>query len=759
MKAPDTNYTFGALNLYGNPVNRPQNSASVCQDLRVMPGQWLRLRSGRIARCNLTSAWDVVRIEPLAFGGALGNSTHFAQVVYGSTDARAMLLTISGGTITAAESGIEQLCHQYSHFNSQPIPFALLPDAFVFGNGYGYHGSNLEPIPFLSWYDSAGMLRYFGMNIRPDSQRSGAPGGPPGYGYTTGSGEGTGTLNTSGGPNSNKVDTSITIYVGLYNVNTGHYSNGWKVATVPPSANGVLRVNSVGAINYATHGSSETAELYYVFYATLDGGEVPYLILDGSTSSADITGAPFKVSVSSPPASVYLNCARVADATDNGWYLDTTKIMPTKNFAPRQMSCIWYTNGRLYGIPYEFYDQSGTVDVYQFGGASTLAANDTMEITSKDQGSVCWSVAEGDVRTKQFVGDPLQSWPFNNISPAPSGERPIWGCAAPNGVDSMVWTASRLFLLKEQSDGKHEWDCIADTHGLFPNGQRTVKRTNYGIAWVSQRKQLMLYEGGGKEGIKVLSKEYDSILKAQTPVCAGYFFDPVNFVDRYEVFWSTGSVCHDFHVGGYTTTQPHAVRSSAMLVNPSGDTYLLIAAGTVNNRMGIYSVEGQADVTSAVPNVDVLFSGSSGSGTSSQELPEGYWAPNWLDYGSPLLRKELLEFHLLGDGELSTQLSSTRPIRIELFADFQQFVINGGSMMTSSKENQSATDRLYVFKPAATYINKRWLKFLVRIRSHSTEAGGSYFADPAYQGDYLGANFYGSVVAMLTNIGRPLNYR
>lgn len=753
MKEPQE-LQFGPLNLYGNPIRRPQNTASLCQDMRVMPGGWLRLRSGRLARCNFTNAYDVVRIEPIAFAGALGSGTHFAQVVYGASDARAILLTISGGTITAAESGIEQLCNQYSAFASKMVPFAQLPDQIVFGNGWGYHGSSLEPIPFLSSYDSAGVLRYFGLSIRPDSQRSGAPGGPPGYTYTTGSGTGDLSLNSATGQNSNQFGNTVKIYVGLYNATTGHYSNGWHIADIPAAGTGILRLNSIKAINYATHGTTETNELYYVFYATQEGGAVPYLILSSDLSS------PYKVGVSASFTYVYMNIAAIADGTTNGWVLDLTKEMPTKNYAPRQMSCIWFTNGRMYGIPYEFYDQSGSVDYYQFGGG-TLAANDQMEITIKDQGSVCWSEAEGSSRRANFLGDPLQSWPYNNISPCPSGERPIWGCAAPNGVDSMVWTATRLFLLKEQSDGLHEWDCIADTHGLFPTtGPKTVQRTNYGVCWVSQRKQVMLYEGGGKEGVRVLSKEYDSALKGKgkDPVCAAYFFDPINFVDRYEVFWGTGSICHDFHIGAWTSTQPHSVRASAMLTNTLGDTYLVIAAGTLNVKMGLYSVEGQPDQSLNVPLIDQLFANASGGTTTNTELPEGYWANNWYDFGNSVERKEVLEIHLIGDGATSAQLTNAAPMQIELFTDFQAVAAGAGTILSSrAKEKQSSTDQLYVYRTSAN-AHKRWFKFLLRMKSHSTEAGSNFFADPSFQGDYT-SNFYGSIMTWLSTLGKPLNYR
>lgn len=476
--SPKKQIKFGPINVYGNPVDRPADTGSLVRDFRVMPGHWLRLRSGRLGRRNLTNAYDVLDFIPVEFAGQLGSGTHLMHVTYGASDSRIIKMNISGGTITFpdSEAGIETLCHQYSNLATYKVPWAKLPDSIVFGNGWGYHGSNLEPIPFLTQYDSAGNVRYFGLHSRPDSPRY-AVGGPPSFSYAAG-----------GGSPHNQVTTSVTLYVGLYNAVTGHYSNPLPYPTTitTTGGTGIITANSLRAANYTTHGSTETAELYYVFYATIDGYQVPYLI-----QSATLDG-PYKVAVGT--ASTTLN---IMGSTANGWTLDLTKRAPTKNYPPRQMSAIWNANGRLYGIPYEFYDQTGTNDYFQFGFG--FSANDPFQLTKKDQGSVCWSEAEGSSRTQDFTGDPLQSWPPNNISPVPSGERPIFGTPAPNEVDSLVWTPTRTYLLKEQSDGLHEWECVSDAHGLYGgalgNGVRTVKKTRHGVCWMSQRKQVMIFKG------------------------------------------------------------------------------------------------------------------------------------------------------------------------------------------------------------------------------------------------------------------------
>jgi hypothetical protein len=38
-------YQFGGLNLSGNPIKRPDGSAYFAENVRIMDGNWLRLRA------------------------------------------------------------------------------------------------------------------------------------------------------------------------------------------------------------------------------------------------------------------------------------------------------------------------------------------------------------------------------------------------------------------------------------------------------------------------------------------------------------------------------------------------------------------------------------------------------------------------------------------------------------------------------------------------------------------------------------------
>lgn len=747
---PTTQYQFGPINLFGNPVDRPDGSASFVRDLRVMPGNWLRLRGGRIARRNLTNAFDVHQIQPTAFAGMLGHSFHLCQVKYGSSDCKIVKLNISGGTVTFDEAGLEQIVQSfyYSTLASQPTPIVNLPDSMIWGNGWGLvrasdgiggdTGSFTEAIPFLTQLDSAGNVRYYGLALRPDNyDRYAGTGDPlaPDERPTLQFASGSETSTT----NHNSVATAVKIHIGLYNSATGHYSNTYEVGTQETTGGtGTITVHNARAINWASHGSGELAELFYVFYATLDSYQTPYLILNSTLDG------PYTVAVGTKDVPL-----SIAGDTDNGWVLDLTKPIPTRNYPPRQTSSTWYTNQRLYGILYEFYEQQG------YNSPPTASP---FRMTDKDQASVCWSEAEGSSRTQQFLGDPLQSWPPNNISPLPSGERPICGTAAPNNIDSIVWSATHTFLLTEQADGIHEWTAVSDTHGLYnPSpgiGLKMWRKTRHGIMWVTQRKQLALYRSG--EAIEILSQEYDPLLNTQTPTAVAYWYDPKNFVDRFQVYWSNGSICHDFHTGGYLTTEPHAVRAGAMLTNSAGDTYLIAAAGTVGSGMGVFSIEGQPDQSQAIPRVDQVFAGASGQTVTTSELPEGIWTGNWEDFQDILNRKEIQFIHALGDGGLSATLGGY-PLRLELFQDFSSVVSPGsGTLINPAKEKQSNTDNLYIYRISTPH--KRWWKFSMRLRSHYADGGGSYFADPASEGD-LATNFYGSLMALLFTSGPAPNYR
>src|SRR5262249_50060899 len=148
--------------------------------------------------------------------------------------------------------------------------------------------------------------------------------------------------------------------------------------------------------------------------------------------------------------------------------------------------------------------------------------------SDRDFAAVVWSAAAGDNLGSDFLGDPMQSWPYRNIAYTPSGEVPIIVTSSP-GLDAvavLVITRSSAFLLQEQIDGIHEYTTVSRVHGIV--NPATLQQTKYGTVWVTQRNQIVLLPIGGG-AIQILSDTYQGLIDG-TPRCADYILDPTTLV-------------------------------------------------------------------------------------------------------------------------------------------------------------------------------------------------------------------------------------
>ena len=63
---PSEQLEFKGVFTAGNPIQRPRNTAEVCENFRIMPGNYLRLRSGRVLRsAGYPVGGTVLQIAPL----------------------------------------------------------------------------------------------------------------------------------------------------------------------------------------------------------------------------------------------------------------------------------------------------------------------------------------------------------------------------------------------------------------------------------------------------------------------------------------------------------------------------------------------------------------------------------------------------------------------------------------------------------------------------------------------------------------------
>lgn len=704
-------FGFGGLHLALNPIKRPPGTASHCDNFRLMPGGALRLRSGRTARMIVSGATRVQQLMPIRFSYSSGYQYHCFESVYPAPDnyCQIRIMSLTGW----GDGGVVEtlLPDQDATVMTTPKAWAHLPNSIVYYNGKGYRdGSDSQSYPALSQFPLSGTprSRYYGL-------------------YPVAKGGILPTVTVTPGSGYNKVADRVRLFVGLYNSATDHYSNAIELEALTSfPAPATVKISGLSNIKAPVHDSTELAELYFVFYASADDFQVAYRILNLTNDG------PLKVAYDASPSEVELSL--VSD-TANGWVLDTQAEMPVENYPPRRMSCIWFVGQRLYGIL-----------------NPTTIPNDATEYkyTEKDLAGIVWSHAEGSVRTKQFIGDPLQSWPATHYSPTPSAERPLVGAPSPSNTETVLLCPQSCWLVTEAVDNLHEWTPINLEIGILPqNATKLLAMTRHGLCWVTQRRQIAMYTKSGE--LKILSSDYDAILReTYTYLNATYVYDPRNFIDRFQVFFHDGSnyrsLCHDFNLGAYTTTEVDEPMAAATLRDGSGQAYHVVAAGTAGSRVGFYTVEGHPDQSGRVPARDQTYAISPFGQINSAEVGDGVYIPNWRLFSGATVRVEMKDLLITGDGAASSQLSSVSPLSVEWYSNFKPIIASGTTQgpILAEKASQELDDWLYRFRMSKG--NGSFWKFRIRLRAHSQDQSLSYYPDYAFEGDNS-VNFYGSIMA------------
>lgn len=754
---PQIQKKFGGLFTADHPLARPPQSASRIDNFDVLPGNWLRMCSGRIGRVQATSADGIPMLMPTSLTQVYGSAKHLVQINYNSGAEKIVELTIaSNGTFTLDEgSAVETLNDDIDPTAvSRGVAWAQLPNSIVYHNGYATRlESPLDPIwlfashPGLSQWKPDGSLRYFGL-LPIFTPNAGLGPLPPAITFTAGAGF-------------NEVTTSVNIWAGLYNSATEHYSNAiFCGAQTPTGSTGTIKVTNLASVAYAYHSTDEQNELYWVFYASLDGFETAYLIFDSALEG------PHKVSVTDASIATGVSLS-IADDTDNGWVLDSTKERPVNNYPPRTMSSLCYTNGRLYGILSPTKEENNPIfSEYVW--------------TEKELSGVVWSESEGTQRTTDFLGDPLQSWNPKNFSPVQAGQYPRVVFPAPESSDVMVLSATHTWLLREEADRFHRWISASDQHGInsmldAANSHKCITKTRHGVAWVTQRNQLAILETGS-EKVKILSADYPDAIPAGDGTvavhCVTYIYDPINQIDRIDVHFSAlisesprnpflesthvyRILRHDFANGTSTVTQDGITQSAAPMVGGDGQTYHVLVKQLPGVRTGLYSVEGQPDHSFRIPTKNETFQGAASQTKLEDEQISGIWISQWLDFGDCSKHGEVPHIDILGDVAESAQLGAS-PLAVRYFNGFTTAVSpSTGTLITGYKTVQELGD--FVYRYDIQLKHKRFWKFCFELSSHS-EDFGDYFLSPAKEGDQAGDdNFFEAIMIMMPTVGRREN--
>jgi hypothetical protein len=641
-----------------------------------MPGGRLRLRGGWERRAAAVGSREYLQFHEFRKGSLSAGVFHLVQTTDGSAEAWHSI-NLSNYTLT-------QIDTVNGTPGTRPRAIASVRDRAFFDNGLGIRdGSNSRP-PLASWDGTR--LRYVGLDAY-------CPGGSnPTAAFAAGAGL-------------NNVITSLTIYVGLYNSATNHYSNGVLAGKISNGGSsiitGTVTVSNLSRLSYATHASGETAELYYVFYCTGDGLSVPYLILNAAGTDV------YKVSVANSSASLSLTAA-----DSKGFIVSPAHEMPVENYPPRPMEDICYANGRVYGIP-------GT------GGSGNAAtfAGFTYPYSDRDAAAIVFSATADDVASQDtaFVGVPEESWPLTNKKFCPNGERPMKVSDLPNRGQVLVITATGTFYLEETADGLHIWQSISETRGLLD--KRSFVRTPRGPMWVTQHREIVLLDPSSMS-LQVLSTDYAEIMaesfynNGTFGVAADYVLDPVNLLDQYQVWAASGDyVIHDFALAadqerrGVTVAPGYVLFSSVIncartLADASAQYHHLAGKGALWTREA--TPQGRL-----VPTRD-----QDASGNYSD--PGGDWFGQWMNYGDPRVRKEIRELMLIGDVALSSALNRS-PVVLTWYGDLDGTEYRADMV----KSSQSSTDFSYAAK--LKNANLFWIKLRIQLSGHSADATQYYY--------------------------------
>jgi len=697
MVNPSPVRQFRGVFTAGNPLWRPDGSAQVCQNVRVMPGYWLRLRSGRIARYHVDGG-TIRRIHSLRQIEFPGSDLNLAQVAYAGACKWHWFSSLDFGIDPFGIISIDQ-SNDAGFTQTNPAPVCTIDDRPVFYNGLGLRTGS-ESKPGLSSY-AGGVVRYFGLDAY-------APAGRPSAAFVSGAGH-------------NKVSKTgaVRFYVGLWNSNTNHYSNVVFAGSIQPTLStpeegeepevlsGTITIGSLTNLTASFNNATEQGELKYVFYATIEGGQVPYLILNAALN------APHSVGIGTSSASL-----SITNTTDNGWVLDLTHEAPTENYPPRRMRWISFVNGRMYGtlMPAQPTGFNSTGDVFE-------RPFDYSSSNRQTAGIACSKSAGGSAENDP-LGDPLQCWPPRLHFPCPSGDAPLWHGAAPDEERLLVITGTSTFFLTETSDGLHEWFSISRIHGIV--NPMTVQVTSHGIVWVDQNNMLVMLERGSTT-LRLLSIPYQGLMTG-TPNCANYILDPLQLIDRYQVWFEDGhSVVHDFLTEEAYTETGFVAKAAASLKDNLGRRHHCIA------NSGFYTHESQAE-SNLIPTMDETFTGTGQAKTVSQI--QGWYRANWNAMGSLSTRKEFPYFDVIVDSHVDAAFT------VNYWIDFQQTSVGNRLATEIQKTPQSLTDSAKRVKVSGN----RPVAFKIEmfLTGHSGDRA-TYI--PVDQDGDLAANFYGCILS------------
>lgn len=794
--SPALQYEFGGIVTAGHPLKRPISSSVVCNNFRVMPGGWLRLRGGRTLKAASSGAiyqfYEFRRSE----GG--GGIYHLAQ-----KSGAWYKLDLSNFTMTSLET--------ITGGGNSAAAVCSLRDRVVFANGLGVrNGTNSRPA-LSQWNGSGSNVRYVGLDAycvggNPIMSFVADTSAPTGVNAALASG---GTLAT-GGPFYYKV-TAVSV--------SGESIGSTEVNATPSGSTKTINLTwtaVAGATSYKVYRTSATGN--YTGNHLLGSPTTTSFSDDGSGSLS--AGAPpaavgnfrcvysrtFYVGVHNTTTGHFGNGVLIgtASSTNRGKVTtgtvtlsDLTRLKLASHDATEaaELKYVFYVTLDGGATPYLLMDTNGIDPLTTSSSSITIGPSNTSDlggystdvtqemptanhpprpmksicytngriygildttgsggdrtfsyvVADRDLPAIVWSATADDSLDRDFVGVPEESWPLTNKKYTSNGEAPLMIAPSPNRSQVLVITRGGTYLLEETADGLHEWYTVSPTDGIV--SLNTFTQTPFGPMWITQRNQLVLLKPGD-DRLTVLSGDFPELFRniwAQF-VCADYLQDPTNSIDRYQVWTSDGnSVCYDLAIGGqaYTAIIPTAYTAARTVVNSAGQRFHLCCDGT-----NIYAQE-QDPLNGLIPLRDQ-------TGSSTHAEINGDYVGQWQDFGDSTIRKEVTQLDIVGDGALSTYLQSlpqggqydngdgTVTVGTPAILSWYRDLSATERTIAIRKTTQSETDGSYRGKVKDAG-NVFWFKVRVQMKGHWLD-GGLFYSYPS--GGDLSPSMYGAVMAL-----------
>jgi hypothetical protein len=505
------------------------------------------------------------------------------------------------------------------------------------------------------------------------------------------------------------------VYVGWHNTNTLHFGNGKLMGEVSGGSNVTINVSNLQRLSRAVHSPGvEEGNLRYVFYATLPDLNVPYLLMQAD--------GIHPIQALSTDSTFTITALRH----------DVTKEMPITNYPPRPFRWLAKVGGRMYGALLDTSIPLGSWPTddfnYQTGNVRFMTG-------------VFYSAAANDIKGRSYLGNPEESWPIGNgyFSQTPNSMMPVHGMPSPDESCLIVFTSLATYSVIEAADKVHTWEPVSIIHGIRQGN--TACSSSRGLIWLTQRNQIVMMETG-RAGVELLSAQYQHLLSDKTPTHATYTLDPLNQIDRYEVYFSDGTgVVHDFLAGGgYEITGQYTCGRT--LVDAGDRQHYLLANSSIYSQAGQIETgdEKIADETYD-PTGEVIVNPFT-----------SVWGSQWLNYQKPVTRKQIVRLALYADGG---GLRANPFVDIQMYADTAGMgednrltatgVLNiqsGGPLGDVSIDEKTGL-ALYEFKfSKADYFKFKWLIIMIGRLDVTYHPGlNEYGNAPDYHAHLAGAVF------------------